>query len=68
MGNILYEAIKTQLADKFISAMFLTQQNPSLFPLVYSCRWETQVDFTLHGRSHTICDKTLHYIILYWLL
>lgn len=65
MGNILCEAIKIQLVDNFIPAMLLIQQNPSRFPLVYSCKWETQVDFTPHGRSYTICAKILHCFILY---
>lgn len=52
MGDILFEAIKIQPVDNFISAMFLTQQNPSWFPLVYSCKWETRGDFTPRGRSH----------------
>jgi len=68
MGDILFEAIKIQLADNFISAIFLIQQKPSWLPLVYSCKWETQVDFTPHRRSYTICDKILPCIILYWLL
>lgn len=68
MGGILFEAIKIQIVDNFISAMFPTQQKPSWLPLVHSCKWETQVDFTPHGRLYTICDKILHCIILYWLL
>lgn len=68
MGDILFEAIKIQLVDNFISAIFLMQRKTLWLPLVYSGKWETQVDLTPCGRSYTICDKILRCIILSWLL